>query len=193
VAHSGGLLLAPTVGDTFAIVEVPQGEGAGLLGSTARSTAGVLVCCLTSGLITVNDVQISLKGASAELEVANVSQSVAPVDGSIVALEIQRHMGSAIADCAEASNGVRIPIGATVTNSQGIDVGTVGQGSRALVRVCAVKDELTAGSGWGPEESCKLVYTLDGIPTASANGFTHLKLRCEVASAAEKTAQTLTQ
>ena len=193
VAHSGGLLLAPMVGDTFAIVEVPQGEGAGLLGSTARINSGGFGVLPYLSPYYLNDVQISLEGASAELEVANVSQSVAPVDGSIVRLKFNATSGRPLLIVLQASNGARIPIGATVTNSQGIDVGTVGQGSRALVRVSAVKDELTVVWGEGPEESCKLVYTLDGIPTASANGFTHLKLRCEVASAAEKTAQTLTQ
>ena len=36
VGHSGGLTLSPSLGETFGIVEVPQGQGASLLGSQAQ-------------------------------------------------------------------------------------------------------------------------------------------------------------
>ncbi|NBY32953.1 MAG: hypothetical protein EBQ68_02525, partial [Betaproteobacteria bacterium] len=75
----------------------------------------------------------------------------------------------------------------------GNEVGTVGQGSRAMVRVQTLKDQLKVVWGDNPEETCLVEYALNETTKANANGFTHLKLRCEVASAAEKTAQTLTQ
>jgi outer membrane usher protein len=189
VVHSGGLILAPTVGDTFAIVEVPKGEGAGVLGSAARiNSSGFGVVPYLSPYY-LNDVQISLEGAPAELEVDNANQKVAPVEGSIVRLKFNASSGRPLLIVLQASNGVRIPIGATVTDSQGNEVGTVGQGSRALVRVQTNKDRLKVVWGDKPDETCSVAYALDEKQTPNASGFTNLKLKCEVAGSAEKTAQ----
>ena len=189
VLHSGGVILAPTVGDTFAIVEVPKGEGAGVLGSAARiNSSGFGVVPYLSPYY-LNDVQISLEGAPTELEVDNANQKVAPVEGSIVRLKFNASSGRPLLIVLQPSNGVRVPIGATVTDSLGNEVGTVGQGSRALVRVQTNKDRLKVVWGDKPEESCKVDYALEEKQTANASGFTDLKLRCEVAGVAEKTVQ----
>ena len=92
---------------------------------------------------------------------------------------------------AQTSTGVRLPIGATVTDSQGNEVGTVGQGSRAMVRVQTLKDRLKVVWGDKPEETCLVNFSLDETTKANANGFTLLKLRCEVAGGKEALAQTL--
>jgi outer membrane usher protein len=189
VVHSGGLILAPTVSETFAIVEVPKGEGAGVLGSTARiNSSGFGVVPYLSPYY-INDVQISLEGAPAELEVDNANQKVAPVEGSIVRLKFNASSGRPLLIVLQASNGVRVPIGATVTDSQGNEVGTVGQGSRALVRVQTNKDRRKVVWGDTPDETCSVAYALDEKQTPNASGFTNLKLKCEVAGSAEKTAQ----
>ena len=181
VVHSGGITLAPSLGTTFAIVEVPQGKGAGVLGSAARvNSSGYAVVPYLSAYY-MNDVQISLEGAPDELEVDNPNQKVAPVEGSIVRLTYKATTGRPIFIALQTSTGVRLPIGASVTDSLGNEVGTVGQGSRAMVRVQSLKDRLKVVWGDEPGETCWVDYALDEKTTANANGFTHLKLRCEVA------------
>ena len=191
VFHKQGVMLAPTLGDTFAIVEVPKGEGAGLLGSQARINSSGLGVVPYLSPYYLNDVQISLEGAPAELEVDNASQKVAPVEGSIVRLKFNASKGRPLLIVLQPSNGARVPIGATVTDSLGNEVGTVGQGSRALVRVQTNKDRLKVVWGEKPDETCIVDYALNEKQTANASGFTNLKLRCEVAGAVEKTAQSL--
>ncbi len=188
VLHSGGIILAPTVSETFAIVEVPKGEGAGVLGSAARINGSGFGVVPYLSPYYLNDVQISLEGAPTELEVDNANQKVAPVEGSIVRLKFNASTGRPLLIVLQASNGVRVPIGATVTDSQGNEVGTVGQGSRALVRVQSNKDQLKVVWGDKPEETCWVAYALDEKQTANVSGFTNLKLTCEVAGGAEKTA-----
>ena len=191
VVHSGGLILAPSLGDTFAIVEVPKGEGAGVLGSTARVNSGGFGVVPYLSPYYLNDVQISLEGAPTELEVDNASQKVAPVEGSIVRLKFNATSGRPLLIVLQPSNGARVPIGSTVSDAAGNDVGTVGQGSRALVRVQKNKDRLKVVWGDKPDETCWLDYALDEKQTANASGFTNLKLRCEVAGGKEATAQTV--
>ena len=188
VLHSGGIILAPTVSETFAIVEVPKGEGAGVLGSAARINGSGFGVVPYLSPYYLNDVQISLEGAPTELEVDNANQKVAPVEGSIVRLKFNASTGRPLLIVLQAINGVRVPIGATVTDSQGNEVGTVGQGSRALVRVQTNKDRLTVVWGDKPNETCWVAYALDEKQTANASGFTNLKLTCAVAVGSEKTA-----
>ena len=186
VLHSGGVILAPSVGDTFAIVELPKGEGAGLLGSQSRINSSGFGVVPNLSPYYLNDVQVSLEGAPAELDVDNASQKVAPVEGSIVRLKFNATSGRPLLIVLQASNGVRIPIGATVTDSLGNEVGTVGQGSRALVRVQAPKDRLKVVWGDKLDETCIVEYALDAKQTANATGFTNLKLKCDVGGLGEK-------
>jgi outer membrane usher protein FimD/PapC len=58
-----------------------------------------------------------------------------------------------------------------------------------LVRVQTNKDRLKVVWGDKPEESCKVDFALDEKQTPNASGFTNLKLKCEVAGGAEKTAE----
>ena len=74
VVHSGGIILAPNLGTTFAIVEVPNGQGAGVLGSAARVNSSGYGVVPNLSAYYMNDVQISLEGAPNELEVDNPNQ-----------------------------------------------------------------------------------------------------------------------
>ena len=189
VLHRDGIILAPTLGDTFAIVEVPKGEGAGVLGSSARINSGGFGVVPSLSPYYLNDVQISLEGAPAELEVDNANQKVAPVEGSIVRLKFNASSGRPLLIVLQTSSGVRVPIGATVSDAQGNEVGTVGQGSRALVRVQKPSDRLQVVWGDKADESCWLDYALDAKQTANASGYTLLKLRCDMNPMGEKSAQ----
>jgi outer membrane usher protein len=86
---------------------------------------------------------------------------VAPVEGSIVRLKFNSTSGRPLLITLQASNGKPIPIGASVNDDQGLEMGTVGQGSRALVRVKKPKDRLTVVWGDKPEQSCFIEYALD--------------------------------
>ena len=190
VVHSGGITLAPSLGTTFAIVQVPKGQGAGVRGSAARvNSSGYAVVPYLSAYY-MNDVQISLEGAPDELEIDSPHQKVAPVEGSIVRLTYKATTGRPLFIALHTNTGVRLPIGATVTDSLGNEVGTVGQGSRAMVRVQTLKDQLKVVWGDKPEETCRLNYALNETTKANANGFTHLKLSCEVPPVAAQTART---
>ena len=189
VLHSNGVILSPTLGPTFAIVELPQGEGASLSGSAARINRSGYGVMPNLSAYYLNDVQISLEGASAELEVDNTSQKVAPVEGSIVRLQFNASTGRPLLVSLQSSRGVRIPIGGSVTDDLGNEVGTVGQGSRALVRVKKPKGRLKVQWGDKPDQACQSDYALSDDLVANASGFTRLQLRCEPLVASDQSTQ----
>jgi outer membrane usher protein len=189
VLHRGGVLATPSLGDTFAILEVPNGKGVSVAGSTGRiNSSGYGVVTYLSPYY-VNDVQISLESASADLEVDIPTQKVAPVEGSISRLKFNTNSGRPLLIIFQTSTGVRVPIGATVTDSTGLEVGTVGQGGRALVRINKTKDQLSVTWGNAPDEKCLVDFVLDAKNQANSNGYTNLKLACVVGAAVDKTAQ----
>jgi outer membrane usher protein len=178
VLHSGGVLLAPYLGETFGIVEVPKGEGAGVVGSTTRINSQGFGVVSNLSPYYMNEVQISLEGASTELEVETPSQRVAPVEGSIVRLKFNANTGRPLLIVLQPTSGKRVPIGASVSDELGLELGTVGQGSRALVRVKKPKDRLKVVWGDKPNETCFIEYDIDEKNKATATGFTNLKLPC---------------
>jgi outer membrane usher protein len=189
VLHRGGVLATPSLGETFAILEVPNGKGVSVAGSTGRiNSSGYGVVPYLSPYY-VNDVQISLEGASTDLEVDIPTQKVAPVEGSISRLKFNTNSGRPLLIIFQTSTGVRVPIGATVTDSTGLEVGTVGQGSRALVRINKTQDQLSVTWGNAPDEKCLVDFVLDAKNQANSNGYTNLKLACLVGAAVDKTAQ----
>jgi outer membrane usher protein len=188
VVHSDGVIMSPTVGSTFAIVELPQGEGAGFTGSQARINSSGFGVLPNLSAYLINDVQISLEGASADLEVEAASQRVAPVEGSIVRLRFSGTRGRPLLLLLITDKDGRIPIGGTVTDSAGNEVGTVGQGSRALVRVQKPTDTLRVQWGDKPDEVCSATYLLDDKNLANASGFTPMKLRCVLGPETNKAA-----
>jgi outer membrane usher protein len=179
VGHSRGLMLAPRVGETFAIVEVPQGEGASVQGSRASINRRGFGVVPHLSPYAMNDVQISLEGASNQLEIDNPSLSVAPVSGSIVRLRFNSTTGWPLLVTFEQADRARIPIGASIIDSAGREVGTVGQGNRGLIRVQKPQDRLRIVWGDGDSEQCFAGYLLAGQQQPNASGLTPLKVTCE--------------
>jgi hypothetical protein len=70
-----------------------------------------------------------------------------------------------------------------------VDADTVGQGSRALVRINKTKDQLSVTWGNAPDEKCLVDFVLDAKNQANSKGYTNLKLACVVGAAVDKTAQ----
>jgi outer membrane usher protein len=182
VAHRGGLTLAPPVGDTFAIVEVPNGQGARVNGSNAQVGAsgyGVVSYLSPYGF---NDVALNLENAPMDLEVDTASQRVAPLDGSIVLLRFKANRGRPLLLQLTLDKGGKLPLGASVLDAQDQEVGQVGQASKAVVRVKGDTGKLTIVWGDKPEQRCTLDYQLGNKDVANASGMTPLTLTCKQAA-----------
>jgi outer membrane usher protein len=177
VGHSGGLTLAPTLGDTFGIVEVPHGQGAGVLGSAAEVNGRGFGVVPYLSPYYLNDVQISLETAPMGLEIDNPTQKVAPVDGSIVKLKYKSTAGRPVAFTFNLPDGERIPIGASVLDHDGQELSTLGQGNRALVRLQADEGVLRVVWGDTPGMQCDAKYKFEKASNASRE-FARVRLPC---------------
>ena len=159
--------------------------------NTEKGSIDITAKIITSTCVLNIDTTASTAATAAKktLEIEMPTQKIAPVEGSISRLKFNTNSGRPLLIVFQTSNGVRVPIGATVTDSTGQEVGTVGQGGRALVRINKTKDQLSVTWGDKPEERCLVDFALDAKTQANSTGYTNLKLPCVVGSAVDKTAQ----
>ncbi len=162
VAHQGGVTFGQPLGDTIAIVHAPGATGAHLLNGsnvTVGDDGYAIVPNLTP--FRRNTVGLNAEGAGLGVQLDNSSTSVAPYAGAVVMVNFKTHYGRALVVRLHRADGIAVPFGANVVNSQGKSVGTVGQGGLALLTVHQRSGELTAHwQSQTTDPACHFHYTL---------------------------------
>ncbi|XHO62484.1 Outer membrane usher protein HtrE [Burkholderia ambifaria] len=162
VAHRGGVTLSQPLSETFAIIEVPNAEGA-----RVTNTSGVRVDRRGYAVVpyltpfSMNDIGIDPKGLSTDVELKETSQRIAPLAGAVPMLTFKTTYGRSAVIRARQADGSPVPFGATVTDAGGKDVGTVGQGGKLLARGLVDQGELKVQ--WEADRGksvCALSYSL---------------------------------
>ncbi|WP_175860626.1 fimbria/pilus outer membrane usher protein [Burkholderia cepacia] len=162
VAHRGGVTLSQPLSETFAIIEAPNAEGA-----RVTNTSGVRIDRRGYAVVpyltpfAMNDIGIDPKGLSTDVELKETSQRIAPLAGAVPMLTFKTAYGRSAVIRARQADGSPVPFGATVTDADGKDVGTVGQGGKLLARGLVDQGELKVQ--WEADRGksvCALSYSL---------------------------------
>lgn len=164
IAHSDGITASPYVADTFALVEAKGATGAHVStypGITVDRFGYAAVPYLSP--YQINEIVIDPKGASADVELDNTTQRVAPYSGAVVSLKYKSHGGTPVLVNAMLE-GRPVPFGASVLDDTGKNVGTVGQNGQIYARVEKAKGELRVKWNEGDGGQCVVRYHL--IPQA---------------------------
>ncbi|KVL47678.1 fimbrial protein [Burkholderia cepacia] len=162
VAHPGGVTLSQSLSETFAIVEAPNAEGARVTNASGvriDRRGYAVVPYLTP--FAMNDIGLDPKGLSTDVELKETSQRVAPLAGAVPMLTFKTAYGRSAVIRTRQADGSPVPFGAIVTDADGKDVGTVGQGGKLFARGLADQGSLQvrweAGRG---KSMCELSYSL---------------------------------
>ncbi|VEJ53757.1 fimbria/pilus outer membrane usher protein [Pragia fontium] len=161
VAHSGGLTLTSYSGDTYALVEAKGAKGASMVsypGIKVDSFGYAVVPYLTA--YQMNEVEISPKGLSNNVELNLTSQKVAPYSGAVVKVIYDTTVGYPALINAPQANGKPLPFGADVYDSNEQRIGVVGQGGRLFARVPTIEGKLKVVWGAAVDQQCTLSYLL---------------------------------
>lgn len=161
VAHSGGLTLSPYSGDTYALVEAKGAKGAKMVsypGIKIDHFGYAVVPYLTA--YQLNEVEISPKGLSNNVELNLTSQKVAPYSGAVVKVKYDTTIGYPALINAPQANGQPLPFGAEVFDNEGRRIGVVGQGGQLFARVPSTEGMLKVVWGSATDQQCKLSYML---------------------------------
>uniref|UniRef100_UPI003341490D fimbria/pilus outer membrane usher protein n=1 Tax=Castellaniella defragrans TaxID=75697 RepID=UPI003341490D len=163
VAWGGGVVLTPTLGDTFAIVEARGAGGARIVNASGLrldSRGYGLVSGLTP--FAQNTVEVDPQGLPLNVQFKSTTQRVAPTAGAIVPLQFEVEAGGRSAVIrARLADGEALPFGAEALDGEGNLVGTVAQGSRIIVNTLADDvGRLTVRWGAAATEQCVLDYAV---------------------------------
>lgn len=161
VAHRGGVTLGPYVGDTFALIEAPGASGAQVMdGQGARIDR--LGYALAPGLVPYhyNTIALNPEGMNDKTELEDGHRRVAPYAGATVRLRFNTVRGQALLITALRPDNTPIPMGASVFDEAGNNVGMVGQANQVYLRSDQRAGELKLNWGKAPEQQCKLRYRL---------------------------------
>lgn len=182
VGYSGGIIFAPSMSDTLAIVEARDAIGARVANASGLRIdpwGRAVVPSLTP--FASNAVEIDPKGLPLHVELKSTEQHVAPTAGAIVRMRFEtENTGRTAILEARTGDGKPLPFGAEVFDANGQSVGTVAQASRIIARRLH-KDtgELTVKWGASPSEQCAVPYSLPETAAGSASPYFATALVCK--------------
>ncbi|MEJ8812456.1 fimbria/pilus outer membrane usher protein [Variovorax ureilyticus] len=149
VVHAGGVTLAPQLGDTIGLIEAQGAQGAHLASNSAIEidARGYAVASNLSPY-RMNEVMLDPQGLSANVELDDARLQVAPRAGAVVPLKFKTSTGQAHLLQLSKADGAPVPFGAEVLDASGRNVGYVGQGGQALVRLAGTENGALSAR-WG--------------------------------------------
>ncbi len=158
VAHSGGVTLGQTVGETFAIAEVPGVRGARFSSSSSISTdrRGYAVLPYVQPY-RYNWLTVDTESLGFDTELTDNSKSVVPTRGAIVTARFVAETGRRIQFDVTTTDGRKVPFGATAYGEGEKMLGMVDSDSRVLV--FGVQDKGRLSIRWS-KGTCEGDYAL---------------------------------
>lgn len=174
VAHAGGINLGQTVGETFALVEVP-----GISGVEVSSYSGVKTGFNGYAVLPnaqpyrVNWVSLDTRNLGGEIELDNATQQLVPRRGSIVRASFEGSKGRRVQFEIFDKDGKAIPFGAALEDSEGKQLALSDPTGKALALI--TKEQSTIVIKWQGKQ-CNAPYSL---PEKEVNvNYERYQLKC---------------
>lgn len=136
LAHSGGVTLGQTLGETVALVEAENGHGARITNASgaAIDSAGFGVVPYLSPF-SRNRIELDPEGLSPDLQFKETSSEAIPVDGSIVKVKFETSKERSVFINGTFEDGAPLPFGAEVVDASSQHlVGYIGQAGALFAR-----------------------------------------------------------
>ncbi len=167
LAHADGLVLGQTLGETVALVHVPDTPDVGVLNAPASLTDAkgyVLVPYLTP--YRKNRLALDSGQVDTQVDIENGVSHVVPRRGAVVTKTFQATRSEKIIAVLKLPTGAALPFGSRVTHANDA-AGVVGPGGQVLLALTQPRQIFTARWGEGAARQCQ--FSVDS-PTPSASG-----------------------
>lgn len=159
VAHAGGINLGQTLGETFALAEVPGVPGGVKIGSysgTETGRNGFAVIPNTQPY-RVNWISLDTRDLGADVEIENATQQVVPRRGAAVLVRYPAQTGRRVQFELFDHEHKHLPFGAVLEDAAGKQIALADPSSRALALVQEPSATLTIK--WA-DKQCQASYAL---------------------------------
>ncbi|CAB1213699.1 fimbria/pilus outer membrane usher protein [Acinetobacter bouvetii] len=165
VAHKKGFLFGPDQGQTMVLVYAPDARGAKVnngVGLNINKAGYAVVPYVTP--YRLNDISLDPQNMSANVELEESSQRIAPFAGAIAQVNFATKSGKAIYIQSTQTNGTALPFASDVYDSQGQNIGMVAQGSLVYLRSNVLSDRIQIKWGEAEDQQCHIQYDLSNLP-----------------------------
>ncbi|UFI47509.1 fimbrial biogenesis outer membrane usher protein [Pseudomonas savastanoi] len=175
VAHPGGLNLGQALGETFALVQVPDVSGARLKSFSNVETAdnGYAVLPYAQAYRT-NWVSLDTRQLGADVDLENAITQLVPRRGAIPVVRFKAIVGRRVQFELVRADGSKVPLGASVEDEQGRALAVVDPGSQALV--LSEQDVGSLRVRWS-DQSCQAAFSLP--PRDPARAYERIRVTCQ--------------
>jgi outer membrane usher protein len=134
LVHGGGINLGQSLGETFALVEVPRVGGARLASfSNVQTAANGYAVLPNAQPYRSNWVSLDTRQLGADVELDNAVSQIVPRRGAMPVVRFKASTGRRVQFELVRSDGSRIPLGASVEDANGKVLAVVDPTGRALV------------------------------------------------------------
>ncbi len=166
LVHDGGVTLGQTLGETVALIEAKDADGARITNSSGAVVDGRgygVVPYLSA--YSRNRVEIDSEGLSSDISIADTSSESVPVAGSIVKVTFETLRENTIVINGMFEDGSALPFGAEVfNNTSGNVVGYVGQAGSIFARGVDAQGKLLVKVGG---RNCMMDYQFNKQDSAA--------------------------
>ena len=164
VAHQGGINLGQTLGETFALAEVPGVQGAKISNYSGVETGRNGYAVIPSAQpYRVNWISLDTRDLGGDIEVDNATQQLVPRRGAVVLARYTGKSGRRVQFELFDERGQLLPFGASVEDAEGRQLAISDPSGKALVLLEQDQGSLTIK--WG-ERQCAAHYDLPERDTA---------------------------
>lgn len=165
LAHSEGMLLAPFIGETNALLHVPDIAGVGI-GSAQHAKTNSQGYALAPYLrpYRANQLVLQLDQLDPEIEIENGATQVVPRRGAVVLAEFAARRVNRLVLTLLQADGQPLPFGAQISDGQEQVLGVVGQGGQALIATHLDEQQLSIRWTNEREQLCRITLTPATLP-----------------------------
>ncbi|WP_025995030.1 fimbria/pilus outer membrane usher protein [Pseudomonas viridiflava] len=175
VAHAGGVNLGQPLGETFALVHVPDVEGARLrsFNNVATAANGYAVMPYAQPYRT-NWVSLDTRQLGADIDLESAITQIVPRRGAVPLVRFKAAVGRRVQFELVRADGSKVPLGASVEDGQGRALAVVDPSSQALV--LSDQDSGRLHVRWS-DQRCEAPFVLP--PRDPARAYERLKVTCQ--------------
>lgn len=183
LVHGSGVVMGPYLGETSALVHVPNAAGISLEnGPPSQANQQGYLLAPNLRPYRLNSLVLRTDDLSPETIIENATQQVVPRRGAIVKASFPSRQVMRMVLKLQLPDGRALPFGAQITDAQGRQLAVVGQAGQALVASDEQgQQQLLAQWVEQTTRECRLTLTPQDIPVV--NGYRIQSLVCQPHSA----------
>lgn len=175
--HGEGLALSPYLGETMALVHVPEVADLGIQNTPSRTDAKGYALVPYLRPYRSNSLVLETDQLSPQIIIENASQQVVPRRGAVVKAAFEARQVIRMVLTLRRADGQPLPFGAQVIDSQGQTLGVVGQAGQTLLAT-NTQGQQNVTVRWGDTHTQACQVTLDPQSMPADSGYRLQSLNC---------------